>query len=239
MRRSLLALTVMLVVVAAAAAAVPPAYVTPAAIAAKITGSVPQLAVDNTAVPSTITSTTCRGLGAAHHGKFATFKCAAQASSGKATVWARALAGGRFCASPTGLAACPPPPALPGDPRLCAVTGAPITADPNRCALGSAEAGLVRAMKQTFSDPNWAPRNISCKGANVSFACQFSSFTAYGIYYQSTIVFFHTTGAWQATFKTALESGGSGGTCTEQPAASKGGTAADWSSGPAPTCVTN
>ncbi len=48
---------------AASAATPPPVYVTPAAMAAKIHGSVPQIPTDNTSAPSDITATTCRGMG--------------------------------------------------------------------------------------------------------------------------------------------------------------------------------
>ncbi len=227
------------VIVPIAFAAAPLAYTTPKAIAVKIHGLVPQIPTDNTSPPSQISATVCHGLGAAHAGKFNTFRCSATLASGKATVWARALPGGKFCASSTGLAACPPPPATAGDPRICPNPPAPPTADPNRCALRSAEAALVRAMQQSFVSPSWTVRNLTCKGQNLSYACQFSSFAAYGVYYNSVITFASGSDGWSATFVTT-GGGGTGNTCTVQPApATAAGASSVWSSGPTPACTAN
>lgn len=227
------------VVVPIASAAAPLAYTTPQAIAAKIHGSVPQIPTDNQSPPSQITATVCHGLGAAHAGKFNTFRCSVTLTFGKAMVWARTLAGGKFCASSTGLASCPPPPATAGDPRLCTNPPAPPTADPNRCALRSAEAALVRAMQTSFESTSWTVRNLQCKGKNLSYSCTFSSMSAYGVYYTSAITFASGSGGWAATFATS-GGGGTGNTCTVQPApATAAGAASVWSSGPTPTCTNN
>ena len=85
--------------------------------------------------------------------------------------------------------------------------------------------------------PGWTPRNVSCKGKNLSYSCQFSSMTAYGIYYQATIAFKQAGGVWTATYVTAAGAGGgSGETCTAQ-TTGHAGAAADWSTGPTPVCT--
>jgi len=228
------------VLVPIASAAAPLAYTTPKAIAAKIHGPVPQIPTDNQSRPSQITATVCHGLGAAHAGKFNTFKCAVTLTVGRATVWARALPGGKFCASSTRLDSCPLEPPTAGDPRICTNPPAPPTADPNRCALRAAEGGLIRAMEQSFADPSWTVRNLMCKGQNLTYGCQFSSTSAYGVYYSSAITFAPgSSGGWTATYVT-LGGGGTGTTCTVQPDpnSAAGGPSA-WGSGPAPACTAN
>jgi hypothetical protein len=219
--------------IAAASAAAPPAYVTPAAMAGKIHGLVPQIPLDNTSPPSTITATSCRGLPPAHGTKFNTFRCTATWDNGRATVWARALPGGTYCASTTGLAPCPPGPAVAGDPRVCSIPHAPATADPNRCALGATELVILRAMPINFNDPGWTIRNVSCTGTNLKHTCSFSSHSAYGTYYKSTIAFGQADGAWTSTIVTTGGAGGGTTTCTVLPGASGG---SRWQQGPPPTC---
>ena len=240
MKAALLTAAVSLVLAGSAAAAAPLFYATPVSIAAKITGAVPQLVTDNTSAPTVITATTCRGLGAAKKGKYNTFRCKSTYGAGTATVWARALAGGRFCASSTGLASCPAVPPTAGDPRLCTDPPAPVTADPDRCGLRAAESALTRVMTVSFSQPGWTPRNVSCKGKNLAYSCQFSSMTAYGTYYASTITFTQAAGVWTATYVTtgATTPGAGGTTCTTQ-TTGKAGAASDWSAGPTPVCTNN
>lgn len=222
-----------LALVSAASAAAPLTYVTPKAIAAKIHGLTPQIPTDNTSPPSMITAASCTGLPPAKQQKFNTFRCAATWNHGRATIWARALPAGAFCASSTGLASCPPGPTIAGDPRICTNAPAPPTADPNRCALGATEIAIIRAMPVNFNDPGWTIRNVSCTGSNLSRKCTFSSQTAYGIYYTSTIGFSEADGAWTATIVTT--GGGGTSTCTVQPGPPGGRTR--WAAGPAPTCT--
>ena len=241
MKAALLTASVSLVLAGSAAAAAPLFYATPASIAAKIIGPTPQLVTDNTSAPTSITATTCRGLGVAHAGKYNTFRCKSTYSGGTATVWARALAGGKFCASSSGLASCPAVPPTAGDPRLCSSPPAPVTAQPDGCALRAVESALTRVMTVSFSQPGWTPRNVSCKGKNLAFSCQFSSMTAYGIYYKSTITFKQVAGVWNATYVTTgvTSAGGGGTTCTAQPKPGKAGAASYWSTGPTPVCTNN
>jgi hypothetical protein len=222
-----------LALVSAASAAAPLTYITPMAIAAKVRGPVPQIPTDNTSPPSTITATSCKGLPPARQQKFNTFRCSATWSHGRATIWARALPGGTFCASSTGLASCPPGPTVAGDPRLCTNAPAPPTADPNRCALGATEVAITRAMPINFNDPGWTIRNVSCTGSNLSRKCTFSSHTAYGIYYTSTIGFTQADSAWTATIVTT--GGGGTSTCIVLPGPPGG--RSRWTTGPAPTCT--
>ena len=164
-------------------AATPLAYTTPKAIAEKITGGIPQLVTGNAAVPTVITASTCKGLGAAHQGKFKTFRCKATYLNGQKTanVWVRARPGGQFCAASTGLDACPVAAPTIGDPRVCNKAPAPPTADPNSCALGSAILALNRAMSVKFAPPgSTAPPpltmlNLSCTGKNLKWHCVFST----------------------------------------------------------------
>jgi len=223
-----------LVLVSASTAAAPVAYATPAAMAAKIKGLVPQIPTDNTSPPSTITATSCRGLPPVHNKKFNTFRCAATWYKGQATVWARALPGGAFCASSTGLASCPPGATIAGDPRVCPQTPpTPATADPNRCALAATELAINRAMPVNFNDPGWTIRNVSCTGSNLQRICTFSSHSAYGTYYTGKVGFIPAPGGWSATIVTT--GGGGTTTCTVLP----GPPAANsrWAAGPAPTCA--
>ena len=224
-----------LALVQAAVASAPLAYMTPAAMGAKIHGLVPQIPTDNASPPSNISAAACKGLPPAHGKKYNTFRCAATYEKGRATVWARALPGGKFCASSTGLASCPPGPTIAGDPRICAVSGAPPTADPNRCALGAAEFAIIRAMPVNFATPGWTIRNVACNGSNLRWNCKFSSQTAFGIYYTSTIGFKQTAGAWAATIVTKGATGGSA-TCTVQPGPAG---PSRWQAGPTPTCAPN
>jgi hypothetical protein len=218
----------------AAAAATPLTYVTPAWMSGKIHGLVPQIPTDNVSPPSTITQAACKGLPPAKAKKFNTFRCAASWDKGKAVVWARALPGGKYCASSTGLASCPAVPATTGDPRVCAVSPpAPSTADPNRCALGATEYAILRAMPVNFGDPGWAIRNISCTGSNLTRTCTFGSKTAYGTYYTSKVRFTQVEKAWTAAIATT--GGGVNSTCTVVPGPSNGRT--QWQAGPTPTCA--
>lgn len=225
--------TACLALVPAASAAAPLAYVAPTSIAAKIRGLAPQIPTDNTSPPSTITATTCKGLPPARQQKFNTFRCSATWNGGRATVWARALPGGTFCASSTGLASCPPGPTVAGDPRICTNAPVPPTADPNRCALIATQFAITRAMPINFHDAGWTIRNISCTGSNLSRKCTFSSHTAYGIYYTSTISLKEADGAWTATIVTT--GGGGTSTCTVLPGPAGG--RSRWTAGPAPTCI--
>ena len=229
-----------LVLAPALFAVAPLVYATPASIAAKIHGVTPQIPTDNTSPQSTISGAVCHGLGAAHNGKFNTFRCAATADSGPATIWARALPNGQFCASSTGLASCPPWPLLSGDPRICSNPPSPPTADPNRCALASSELALIRAGKITFGSPTWTIRNLSCKGSNLSYVCQYSSESAYGVYYKSDVTFKHTTTAWTAQITTTTEGHtGGGNTCTVSPPSTPAGKSSRWSAGPVPVCTSS
>ncbi len=153
------------------------AWATPQAIAKKIHGFIPQLTVDNTSAPSIITSTKCHGLGKAHKKgkgkkavrKYSRFRCTASTTRGRSAVWARALPGGKFCASSTGLASCPAAAPAAGDPRICGNPPAPPTADPNNCVLSATEASVSRAMKVWFKNPDWTPGQVHCKGSNLKF----------------------------------------------------------------------
>jgi hypothetical protein len=202
---------------------------------ARIRGLTPQIPTDNTSPVSTISQTTCNGLPPKKNGKFNTFRCAVTWDEGRGTVWARALPGGKWCASSTGLLSCPPTPPSADDPRVCA-TGAPgpTTADPNRCALAATEYAILRAMPVNFSDPGWTMRNLACKGSNVTRTCTFSSRSAYGVYYTSTIGFVQdeSTKAWIATIVTKQGAGTT--TCTVQAGSWNG--RSRWQSGTAPTC---
>ena len=215
-------------------------YVTPAAMAVKIHGSTPQLQTGNTGVPSTITASVCHGTGTPHAKKFNTFKCSATWIRGTVIVWARALPKNQFCASITGLSACPATPALPGDPRLChSSPGAPPTADPNYCALVAAEQAVTNAMKVTFQNTAWTLRDTTCKGQNVTWSCEYSSQGTFGTYYDSTISFGHSTGSWVATLSTTTRgSSGAPIACTVHPASTPAGQSASWSTGPPATCNT-
>ncbi len=206
------------------------------AMAAKIHGNVPQIRIGNASAPSTITATLCHGLGPPHDGRYETFRCRATWNGGTSTVWARALPGGRFCASATGLAACPAAAPRAGDPRICSLQGAPPTADPNECALGESELALVRAMKTNFGDPTWLMRNATCTGSNLRFRCTFSSHTAYGVYYTSTIAFMLAGGRWAATIATS--GAGASSVCSVEPdPATAAGAPSLWGSGPVPVCT--
>jgi hypothetical protein len=216
------------------------AWTTPKAMAAKIRGFVPQIPTSNTSAPSSITASTCKGLGAArvHAGRkrFTTFRCSATWARGKSHVWARALPGGKFCASSTGLAACPAAAPAAGDPRICHDPPAPTTGDPNRCARSAAEAGLLRAMRVDFANPSWSFGNLSCDGANLAWKCSFQQLNVFGVYYHSVIKLKETSGAWSATFATT--GGGTATTCTVQPDPNtRAGKPSNWSTGPVPTCT--
>jgi len=223
------------VLVQSSSAAAPLAYMTPEAMAAKLHGLVPQIPTDNTSAPSNITLASCKGLPPAHAKKFNTFRCSARWESGTSVVWARALPGGKWCSSSTGLASCPPEPAKAGDPRICAVTPpAPSTADPNRCALSATLNSIIRAMPVNFADSGWKIRNVSCTGANLTHKCKFSSFGAFGIYYQSIVTFKQDGSAWTATIVTTTIGDTGSSTCTVGPGAPSGGSR--WGNGPTPTC---
>jgi hypothetical protein len=214
------------------------AWMTPQAMAKKIHGLVPQIPTTNTSAPSNISATTCHGLGTAHRTrtvrKYSRFHCTATWERGNAHVWARALPGGRFCASSTGLTACPAGAPVAGDPRTCSTPGAPPTADPNRCALTATEAAVTRGMAAAFNNPNWQPGNVACKGSNLKRTCSFQQLGVYGVYYTSKITFALKSGAWAATIATT--GGNSPSTCTVLPAHSAAGKPSKWATGPTPTC---
>jgi hypothetical protein len=211
-------------------------FMTPKAMAKKIHGYVPQIQTGNQAAASTITATTCHGLGASHNGKFTTFRCRATWERGKANVWARALAGGAFCASSTGLSACPAAAPKAGDPRICTIASAPPTADPNHCALGATEAVLLRAMRANFANPSWQFGNLDCDGSNVKWKCTFMQLNVFGVYYTSKLTFAQANGSWAAKIVTT---GGNGkSTCTGLPdSKTAAGKPSNWSAGPTPTCT--
>ena len=216
------------------------AWMSTKAMSAKIHGLVPQIPTTNTSAPSIISATSCQGSGKAHKSgstkKYSTFRCKATWERGKARVWARALPGGKFCASSTGLNACPAAAPIAGDPRICTTASAPPTADPNHCALFATEAAFVRAMQEVFQNPNWQPGNVACKGSNLTRTCSFQQLGVYGVYYTSKITFALQNAAWAATVATT---GGAPATstCTVLP---KAGTAAGkpskWTTGASPTC---
>ena len=216
------------------------AWMSPKAMSGKIRGLVPQIPTTNTSAPSIISTTTCHGSGKAHKAgsakKYKTFRCTATWERGKARVWARALPGGKFCASSSGLNACPAAAPVSGDPRICTTVSAPPTADPNRCALSATEATFVRAMQEVFNNPNWQPGNVACKGSNLKRTCSFQQLGVYGVYYTSKITFALKSGAWAATVGTT--GGNAASTCTVLPkAGTAAGKPAKWTSGPTPTCA--
>lgn len=215
------------------------AYMTPNAMATKIHGLVPQIPTDNRSAPSVITSTTCSGLGTSRMSSkgrtFNRFRCRASWARGTSHVWARALPGGKFCASSTGLASCPAGAPTKGDPRICRNPPAPPTGDPNRCALAATENALIRAMKINFADPSWTIGNVSCKGTNLSRKCTFMKLNTYGIHYSSTIKMARAHGVWTATIVTK---GGGTSSCLVQPAPkTRAGKPSNWAAGPDPTCA--
>jgi hypothetical protein len=233
-----LAFVTAFVLSAPAAAASPSlAYSTPAAMAARIHGATPQIRGNNYSAPSTITATTCRGLGAAHRGLYNTFRCSATWNGGKATVWARALPGKRFCASAASLASCPPGPPDAGDPRICS-DPPPLDADPDRCALAGAELSLIRGMKVMFGDPTWTIRNLSCDGSNLTWTCQFSSSKVFGTYYRSVVSFADAAASWSASIATTtVNQAGAAVVCRVAPLATAPGAASRWDTGPVPACA--
>lgn len=214
------------------------AWMSTRAMAAKIHGLVPQIPTTNTSAPSIISATTCQGSGKAHKAggtkKFATFRCKATWERGKARVSARALPGGKFCASSTGLSACPAAAPVAGDPRLCTTPGAPPTADPNRCALNATESAVIRAMVVKSNTPNWQPGNVACKGSNLTRTCSYQQLGVPGQYYTSKITFALGNGAWTATLATT--GGMLTSTCTVLPAHSVAGKPSKWANGPTPSC---
>jgi hypothetical protein len=210
-------------------------YWTPVQMAKKITGPVPQIPNDNASAPSVITSTVCHGVGTAHAGKFNTFRCTAQWVHGPSTVFARALPGGKFCAS-TVLAACPATPAVAGDPRICTNTPAPSTADPNRCALGATEEAVIRSMRIRFNFPGWTIGQVSCKGSNLVWNCQYQQLNVFGTYYQAKIAFSQVKNVWTAT---VAQTGGQGpSNCTATAgSAIPANSITKWAAGPPPVCT--
>ena len=215
------------------------AWTTPQVMAKRIHGFTPQIPTDNTSAPSNISATTCHGLGKAHKAKgkkkYSRFRCTATWARGKAHVWARSLPGGRFCASSSGLSACPAAAPAAGDPRICGQAPAPPTADPNNCALRATEAAVTRAMKSSFQNPDWQAGNVHCKGTNLTRTCTFQQLNVFGVYYTSKIRFTLTNGAWAATLATT--GGNSPSTCTVLPNAhTAAGQPSKWTTGPTPTC---
>jgi hypothetical protein len=214
------------------------AWMTSKAMSGKIRDLVPQIPTTNTSAPSIISATTCHGVGRSHKAngqrKYSRFRCAATWERGKAHVWARALPGGRFCASATGLSACPAAAPEAGDPRICRISSAPPTADPNHCALAATEASVIRAMVVEFNDSSWQPGNISCKGSNLKRTCTFQQLGVYGVYYTSHIRFALKNSAWAATIATT--GGNAPSTCTVLPNHTTAGKPAKWTTGPTPTC---
>ena len=215
------------------------AWMSTNAMSTKIHGLVPQIPTTNTSAPSIISATTCHGVGKAHGAgatkKYSRFRCTATWERGKAHVWARALPGGKFCASSSGLTACPAGAPAAGDPRICSTPSAPPTADPNRCALTATEASVTRAMVVASNNPNWQPGNVACKGSNLTHTCTFQQLGVYGIYYTSHIRFALKNGAWAATLGTS--GGTASSTCSVLPAHSTAGKPAKWMAGPTPTCA--
>jgi hypothetical protein len=215
------------------------AWTTPQSMAKRIHGLIPQIPTDNTSAPSIISAATCHGLGKAHKSKtkkkYSRFRCTATWARGKARVWARALPGGRFCASSTGLTPCPAAAPVAGDPRICGNPPAPPTADPNNCAMSATEAALIRAMRAAFNNQDWQPGNVHCKGSNLKRTCTFQQLGVYGVYYTSRISFALENGAWTATIVTT---GGNGlSTCKVLPNAhTAAGKPSKWTTGPTPTC---
>jgi hypothetical protein len=209
------------------------------AMSAKIHGLVPQIPTTNTSAPSIISATTCHGVGEARKAgaakEYSQFRCTASWTHGKAHVFARALPGGRFCASSTGPAACPAGAPVGGDPRICHRVGTPPTADPNSCALTSTETALIRAMVVAFNNPNWQPGNVGCKGSNLTRTCTFQQLGVYGVYYTSKIRFALKDGAWSAAIQTT--GGNVPATCTVLPAHTAAGKPSKWTTGPTPTCA--
>jgi hypothetical protein len=215
------------------------AWTTPQAMAKRIHGFTPQIPTDNISAPSFISATTCHGLGRAHRTKsarkFSRFRCSATWQRGKSRVWARALPGGKFCASSTGLTPCPAAAPVAGDPRICDNASAPPTADPNHCALSATEAAFIRAMRVASNNGQWQPGNVRCKSPNLKRTCTFQQLNVFGVYYTSHITFVLSNGAWAATI---VITGGNGPwTCTVLPNANTAaGQPSKWSTGPTPTC---
>lgn len=200
-------------------------YVTPQAMAAHVRGTIPQIDTGNAAVPSLITASVCTGLGASHQGKFNTFRCRANWQRGVANVWARARPGGQFCASSTGLDACPAAAPTVGDPRVCSNAPAPPTADPNHCALGSAILALQRAMSVKFAAPNIQLLNLTCTGKNLKWTCVFATSASSTVYHGAIVFAQSTAGKWTASVNG----------CTVSPGAPSGGYR--WRTGPTPVCT--
>jgi hypothetical protein len=222
-------------VAGAASNAVAP-LTTPKAMAAKIRGAVPQIPTSTADQPSTISASTCHGLGAAREGEFTLFRCKAHWDRGTATVWARALPGKKFCASASGMAACPKPPAAAGDPRICSNPQTSPTADPNLCARNQSELAVVRAMRAWFVNSDWQIGNVVCAGKNVRWKCTFLQFNVYGIYYNAKIHFVLAHGAWSATI--AVKGDGDSSTCTVLPKpGNRAGKPSNWAAGPTSTCT--
>jgi hypothetical protein len=215
------------------------AWMTPQAMAKKIHGFIPQIPTDNTSAPSIISAANCHGLGKARRSglgkKYSTFRCTASWQRGKSRVSARALPGGKFCASSTGLTACPAAAPTAGDPRICGHPPVPPTADPNSCAMSATQASFIRAMKVAFHNDGWQPGNVHCKGSNLKRTCTFQQLGVYGVYYTSKIAFALKSGAWSATVATT--GGISPSTCTVLPAHSAAGKPSKWTTGPTPTCA--
>lgn len=77
---------------------------------------------------------TCHGIAKARHGTFAAFRC----RTGATAVYAKPLAAGRVCASPTSLASCKTVASLgklTGDPRRC--SGTPVECAENNAQLAA------------------------------------------------------------------------------------------------------
>ena len=233
-------------VVLAAACAIAPAaatsaaaphlyYASVASIQSQILGPTPQIPTSSDQVPSSITASTCSGVGTPHNKLFNTFRCRATWAKGTALVWVRARAGGKFCASATGLASCPAAQPVAGDPRLCHNAPSPF-ADPNHCGLVSASAVIARAMPVMLGDPTWTVREQTCKGQNLTWSCQYATHGQFGTFYNGAITFKQAAdGTWSGSIVVS-GGGGPGSTCTVVPGTASG-TISLWYQGAAPTCT--
>ena len=216
------------------------AWMTPQAMAKKVHSFIPQIPTDNTSAPSIISAANCHGLGKARRAgrgkKYSTFRCTATWQRGKSRVWARALPRGRFCASSTGLSACPAVAPVAGDPRICGNPPAPPTADPNNCAMSATEAAFIRAMRAASNNQDWQPGNVHCKGSNLKRTCTFQQLNVFGVYYTAKVTFVLQNGAWTATI--GITGGNGPWTCTVPPNAhTAAGQPSNWKTGPTPTCT--
>lgn len=110
----------------------------------------------------------CKGAGKARKGAFAAFRCSMgwqlagpPLQSGKQTVWAKPMSGGRVCASTSSLKAC----------RLLAKR--PLADDPTKCQVNDPTACAQAASKAAIVAKHGGQVNLACtQGSDVyHWAC--------------------------------------------------------------------